>query len=181
MTENPQDKSSLCGKLMSQGEELVWEAFKTIFHLHDNFNSSGRLRFLWDNRRRDGCRILARLDRHYVSSSPGSNIHLPTRNYAIRGDCPASDHLLVTIDVILQDTIPRVSCYKMSSFYLKHPDETATVKQIWDTESCGSGNFFSRLTKFTCYYRNFCKTQAMDARRKETKARTTLSLAQEVL
>ena len=83
--------------------------------------------------------------------------------------------------MILQDTIPRVSCYKMSSFYLKHPDVTATVKRIWDTGSCGSRNFFSRLRKFTRYYRNFCKTQAMDARRKKSEARTALSLAQEVL
>ena len=70
MVENAQDKSALCSKTMPQGEKIVSEAFKSSLHLADTFNHNGRLRFSWDNRRRDGGRILGRLDQHYVSSFP---------------------------------------------------------------------------------------------------------------
>lgn len=70
MRQNQHDKSSLCGKSMSQRERIVWDAFKSSLNLSDNFNPAGKLRFSWDNKRRDECRILARLDRHYVSTSP---------------------------------------------------------------------------------------------------------------
>lgn len=101
MVENIQDKSSLCSKVMPMNERIVWEAFKASIHLKDTFNRNGRLNFSWDNRRRDGCRILGRLDRHYISSPAGHIPHLQVRNYLIRGDCPASDHLPVSIEVTL--------------------------------------------------------------------------------
>ena len=107
MTETPQDKSTFCSKVMSQGETLAWKAFKSGLHLSDTFNHNGKLKFSWDNKRRDGCRILGRLDRHYISSPPGPAPQLSTRNYIIRGDCPASDHLPVSIEVILHDQTQR--------------------------------------------------------------------------
>ena len=180
MLESAQDKSTLCSKLMSNCEKLVWEAFKSSFHLSDTFAHTGKLRFTWDNKRRDGSRILGRLDRHYVSSVQGSNLPLPTRNYVIKGDCPASDHLPVSIEIVLQATDQRKSCYKMSSLYLHCAEVRDAVKRIWSPERRDSSTF-SRLRRFSHFYRAFCKRQAAESRRKETEARSNLATAQETL
>lgn len=181
MTESAQDKSTLCSKLMSQEEKQIWEAFKSSLHLSDTFICLGKLKYSWDNRRRDGCRILGRLDRHYTSSSPGTNLHLPTRNYIIRGDCSASDHLPVSIEVTLQDVNQRKSCFKMNTAFLHNPEVLAVVEQIWSTENCASSHFFARLRKFTKFYKSLCKRKAQTARWEETEACDALSAAQEAL
>ena len=162
---------------MPQGKKLVWEAFKTSFHLKNTFNHTGKLRYTWDNRRRDGCRIHGRLDKHYVSFSPESNLHLSTHNYAIKGDYPALDHLPVSIKVILQDSDQRKTYYKMNTYYLQHAKVKGAVKRIWSEERSESNNFFTRLRKFTRFYRSFYKRQATESRRQETEARTALVAA----
>lgn len=162
---------------MPQREKLVWKAFKSSLYLRDTFNHTGKLKFTWDNKRRDGCRILGRLEWHFVSSPPRPNPHLTTRNYIIRGDCPASDHLLVSIEVVFQDTEQRKSGYKMNIFYLQHTDVKRVVTRIWTEERSKASTFFTRLKKFTRFYKLFCKRQAAESRRNETKAREGLSAA----
>lgn len=181
MTENLQDKSALCSKVMTQGEKLVWDAFKSSLHLCDTFSHTSKLKFTWDNKTRDGCRILGRLDRHYTSSPPSPHPQLTTRNYTIRGDCPASDHLPVSIDLVLQDTEQRKSSYKMNVYYLQHAEVKREVTRIWEEERREGSTFFTRLRKFTRFYKCFCKGQAADLRRKETEARAGFSAAQETL
>ena len=181
MVESAQDKSTLCGKLIPQRERLVWEAFKASFQLSDTFSHTGKLHFSWDNRRRDGCRILGRLDRHYVSSSPGSSFHLSTRNYLILGDSTTSDHLPVSIEVVLQDVGKRHSSYKMNTSYLQHAEVIAAVQRIWTGARSATSDFFSRLRKFSRFYRAFSIKQVKEARRKEADVRGALSAAQEAL
>lgn len=164
MVESAQDKSILCGKLMTNREQIVWEAFKTSFHLRDTFNHTGKLKFSWDNRRRDGCRVLGRLDRHYVSFSPGHISHLSTQNYQILGDCSTSDHLPVSIEVVLQDSEQRHSSYKMNTSFLQHKEVIDAVKRIWTGERREGGDFFSRLKKFSRFYRAFCIKKAKETR-----------------
>ena len=178
MIESVQDKSTLCSKLMPQGEKLVWDAFKANFHLSDTFNNTGKLRFTWDNKRRDECRILARLDRHYTSSTPGSNFYLATRNHVIIGDSPMSDHLHVSIEVILQHPEQRKTSYKMSTYYLKHAEVKRAVERIWSGERSEASTFFTRMRKFSKFYRSYCKLQARESRRLEAAARTDLVEAQ---
>ena len=181
MLESAQDKSTLCSKLMPHREKLVWEAFKASFQLRDTFSHTGKLRFSWDNRRRDGSRILGRLDRHYVSPAPGSSSPLVTRNYLIHGDCPNSDHLPVSIEVVIQNSARRHSSYKMNTSHLKHAEVSQAVKRIWTEERSESSNFLTRLGKFCRFYRSFCINQAKEARQKETEARAALSATQKDL
>jgi hypothetical protein len=101
MVEKPQDKSTLCSRLVSAGEEFIWQTFKASLHLINTFNYSNKLKFTWDNRHRDGSRILGILDCHYVLALPGASLYDATRNYTIRGDCPASNHLPVSIELVL--------------------------------------------------------------------------------
>lgn len=181
MTEIPTDKSSFCSKVMTQGEKLVWDAFTSHLHLSDTFSHNGKLKYSWDNKRRDGCRILGRLDRHYTSSPSGPYPSLTTRNYTIRGDCPASDHLPVTIDIVLQDTVQRRSGYKMNTSYLQHAEVKNEVTRIWSEERSEASTFYTRLRKFVRFYKSYCKRQAVTLRRKELVAREGLAAAQETL
>ena len=137
---------------MPQGEKLVWDAFKSSLHLRDAFNHTGRLKYTWDNKRRDGSRILGRLDRHYVSSSSGSYLHLSSWNCIIKGDCSDSDHLLVAVELILQDAAVRKSSYKMNTHFLHHAEVKEVVQRIWSEERSALSTFFTRLRKFTCFY-----------------------------
>ena len=157
MVENPLDKSSLCSKIMTQGENLAWEALKSGLHLRDTFNHFGKLKFTWDNRRRDDCRILGRLDQHYISAPHGSNPHLTSQNYIIRGDCSTFDHLPVSINLVLQDTKKRKLGYKMSVAYLQHAEVKRAVSRIRMDRSSKASTFFTRLRKFTRFYKSFCK------------------------
>lgn len=47
--ENWQDKTNVCGRLMSNGERLVFQALKKHFQVHDNPRFSDNARFSWDN------------------------------------------------------------------------------------------------------------------------------------
>jgi endonuclease/exonuclease/phosphatase family metal-dependent hydrolase len=61
--------------------------------VEDNFPRNNRIRFSWDSRRRDGSRILARLDRFYSFNYLGVNA--TEVDYRILGDSVHSDHLPV--------------------------------------------------------------------------------------
>ena len=181
MIENIHDKSALCSKVMPQGEKIVWEAFKLSLYLTDTFNHNGRLRFSWDNRRRDGCRILGRLDRHYISSPPGLPPSLHARNYIIKGDCPASDHLPVTIEIVLQEEEQRKSAYKMNTAYLQHNKVKQEVTRIWTEDRSVQSTFFTRTRKFVRFYKQYCRNQAAVSRREEQVAKDSLAAAQATL
>ena len=163
MIESPQDKSTFCSKVMLQGKAQAWGAFKSSFHLQDTFTYTGPLKFSWDNRRRDGCRILGRLDRHYILSPPGTHLHLSTSNYSIRGDYPASDHLPVSIEVKLHDSTHRTSSYKMNTSYLQRAEVKEADMKIWSTERTERSSFFTKIRKFTRFYKSYCKKQAADS------------------
>jgi endonuclease/exonuclease/phosphatase family metal-dependent hydrolase len=85
--------------------------------VEDNFPSSNRIRFSWDNRRRNRIRVLARLDRVYSFQATGA---LKTVvEYEILGNCNHSDHFPVWCKILLQPEEKKKSAYKMSDLYLK--------------------------------------------------------------
>jgi endonuclease/exonuclease/phosphatase family metal-dependent hydrolase len=88
------DKSSICGKMISEGEKAVFSLLTSTLGVEDNFSPNESIRFSWYNKRQGGVRIMARLDRVYsfqaVALSPS-----PIVEYEIRGDSVHSDHLAV--------------------------------------------------------------------------------------
>lgn len=62
--------------------------------VEDRFSLANPIRYSWDNKKNDGVRILARLDR--ICSFQALTLGLETvEDYHIRGDNAHSDHLVV--------------------------------------------------------------------------------------
>lgn len=64
--ERREDKSNLCGKLVSEGEKVVFTQLTAMLGIEDKYSSTCLVKFSWDNRRCDGVQVLARLDRIYT-------------------------------------------------------------------------------------------------------------------
>jgi hypothetical protein len=76
------------------GEEArIFFQLLDILRVNDPFPNANRVKFSWDNRRRTGLRVLARLDRIY-SYIPVGNVN-PVEEYFIVGRSNHSDHLPV--------------------------------------------------------------------------------------
>jgi len=56
-------KSSFCGKIISTWERQVFEELLRTLNVEECFPNMGPIKYTWDNKRLDGVRILARLDR----------------------------------------------------------------------------------------------------------------------
>jgi exonuclease III len=95
------DKSTSCGKIMTDGEKFVFEQLLSALKVEDAFPNTSPIKYSWDNKRRDGVRVLARLDRIY-SFQPPSLDSQPMSEYYIRGDSNHSDHLPGWGKVLLQ-------------------------------------------------------------------------------
>jgi hypothetical protein len=75
-------------------EGLAFQQLKVALKVEDAFPNSSPIKFSWDNKRRNGVRILARLD--WISSFQVCMAAAPPiAEYYIRGDSIHFDHLLV--------------------------------------------------------------------------------------
>jgi hypothetical protein len=79
------------------------------------------------------------------SSILGESLHGSTRNYTIRGDYTTSDHLPVTIKLVLQDSGSRQTCYKTNTLYLQHLKVKEAVNKIWPQERRAASTFFTKV------------------------------------
>lgn len=105
MVERRADKSSLCGKTMPAQERLLFNALKTSIQVEEYPKTSPTLSYSWDNARRDGDRLMARLDRIYLfPDSPGSQRKI--LDYRIIGDNTKSDHNPIYLSLELAQTQP---------------------------------------------------------------------------
>jgi exonuclease III len=134
MTEQDGDKSSGCSRKLSHAECNSWSLLKSSLDVQDHFCAGQNLRYSWDNGR-IGARILARLDRFYISNRSCTEGII--EEYRIRGDCRYSDHLLVGFCMNLGAAKKQPSCYKMNSVFFKEPDVKA--------EYLGSGRIHQRM------------------------------------
>lgn len=82
--ENKGDKSSLCGKLISPTERHEFELLLGALNVEDKFSCNNPIKYTWDNRRKDGSRILACLDRIYSFKLDGGQLS-PVAEYFIKG------------------------------------------------------------------------------------------------
>lgn len=67
--ERKEDKSNQRESYMTKEEKRVFQELKEIFHVADASSLSNRITFSSDNRRRDGNRVMAGLDRFYTFSN----------------------------------------------------------------------------------------------------------------
>lgn len=79
---------------MMMVEKLAFKELTAALNVADRFPPSNPIRFLGDNKRRDGACILARLDRIHTFQSMGAGPQ-PVIDYFIKSDCNHSDHLPV--------------------------------------------------------------------------------------
>ena len=57
--ERREDKSTECGMIMSDGEKLLFGQFTLALKVEDVFPNTSLIKYIWDNKKRDGIRILA--------------------------------------------------------------------------------------------------------------------------
>jgi exonuclease III len=98
--EHRHDKSNNCGRLVNDGERIIFSQLLDALQVEDNFPSGNKIKFSWDNRRRDGTKVLARLDRIYAFQATGT--FKSVADYEILGDSNHSDHLPVRHKILLQ-------------------------------------------------------------------------------
>jgi hypothetical protein len=172
--ENRVDKSSICGKLIPPGEKLVFTQLTSLLGVADNYQLNGALQFTWDNKRQDGSRVMARLDRIYAfqGTAPGAE---PVEEYLIKGDSVHSDHLAVWCKLTLLPEPKRLSAYKMSTLYLKDKEVRRQVENIWRANP--NLQYFGRLRKCIKFYKEYCIQKARDRRCTETDLRQRLAAA----
>ena len=129
---SPRDKTNECGRLVSGIDAGLFTQLIDLLQVHDPFSSSNRIKFSWDNRRRTGLRVLARLDRIYSFKLGGNAITV--EEYYILGNNSHSNHLPMWYKLALQPEPKRKSAYKMSSFFLKNQVVKENFKEIWESQ-----------------------------------------------
>jgi exonuclease III len=174
---SPGDKTSECGRLISGEEARIFAQLVDLVQVADPFPSTNRVKFSWDNRRRTGLRVLARLDRIYSYKQVGNVV--PVEEYYIIGNSNHSDHLPVWCKIALQPEPKRKSSYKMNSFFLKDPVVKDYFTKIWAAQP--HLGFFGKIRRCLKFYRQFCIQKAQERRLKEEELRTELVHAMEVL
>jgi hypothetical protein len=165
------DKSISSGQLISEREKLVFNHLTEALQIKDTFPSSNRICYNWDNRRQNGIRVLARLDRVYVfKAGAGGEI---LGEYEIMADSNHFDHLPVRRKIPLQTETRRKSSYKMSACYLNETTVIQRIGDIWRSHS--QLPFFGKLCKCVKFYKSYCVEQAIASRASEKELREALS------
>jgi endonuclease/exonuclease/phosphatase family metal-dependent hydrolase len=152
MSEKLDDKSTGCSRSLSQIEAASWTMLKMSLDLEDFFTAGRHLKYSWDNCR-VGARVLARLDRFYVS---GGNLNKSLVNsYRIRGDSCLSDHLPVSLSLNLQKRQSKVTCFKMNSSLLSVPEVKSEITRLWNDHPPDT-HFLVKFRHVIRYYRRYC-------------------------
>ena len=107
MVENPVDKStSSYSHLMELKKELAWVDIKNKYNIEDYFSRNKGPLYSWDNLRKDGIKVLARLDRFYSFSSSIQNPSSHITQYKIMGDSTFCDHHPISFQINLNNSAP---------------------------------------------------------------------------
>jgi hypothetical protein len=152
MTVRNEDKSTGCSHSLSRLEETSWNLLQSSMDFIDHFSIGRNLRYSWDNRRH-GARILARLDRFYLSGGEGNKPMID--EYRIRGDSGLSDHLPVSLYLTLKNCAQKSACYKMNASLLGRPEVKTEITRLWNNYHAET-HFLVKFRRVICYYRRFC-------------------------
>lgn len=168
--EHARDKSNNRATNRTIEEKRLFHEFKALLQVEDNFPRSNKIKFSWDNRRVDGQRILARLDRAYVFE--GSQSQPSYHSYRIFGDTSFSDHLPVWREVHLTTFKANPSRYILNSYFLKDEAVKENIKNIWAINF--HLPFFGKIRRVIKFYKEFCLKKARDRRMEEDLARKNI-------
>lgn len=123
---------------------------------------------------------MARLDRFYSFASVGPNPSAHISKNDILGDCGLSDHLPIRFEIHLQAISSNGSHFKMNGAYLSDPSVIEKLHQVW-LSAPPNLEFFGKMHRVVKWYKSFCKEKAAARRAKETRLKSELKRAQEIM
>lgn len=160
-------------------EKEKFNLLKAHLQVSDYFTYTGPRTYTWDNRRSDGTRVLARLDRTYTFHSPSGQQSQYVTQHEIMGDCNLSDHLPIKLSIELGAERSAGSSYKLNSKYLYDPSILEQMVALWKSYQ-GQMDFFGKLHRLTKWYNTPCLRKT-ESRAHEVALRERLQQAQETL
>jgi len=169
MVELREDKSSVCGKIISERERLSWGALKLVLDIGEPVRSEKSLIYSWDSQRNGMERIMARLDRVSVSNYMQKGQTGRVSYYVVRGDGVRSGHHPLSCILELAVASPRCSFLKMNSRDFEAAKDQA--HEIWHNQPQGTA-FFTKMRKVIRFYKGFCKHKAAEFWKRGTRAET---------
>ncbi len=110
MVERKENKSSFCGKLISDKKRLSWEALKSSLDLHKPPRIKNNLKFSWDNQKLGKEIITTRLYRVYIVKSLFENQVNRVAHYTIKEGGVRFDHHPISYVMELMEMPTRRSC-----------------------------------------------------------------------
>ena len=161
--ERREDKSNHRASASSEEEKRLFGELKDLLQVEDKFPSSHNIKFSWDNHKRDGNRILARLDRYYTFSNPANPAS--KENYRILGDCSLADHLPVRRQLCFETPVQRKSAYVMNATHLKGKTVQDGIRRVWN--KFAHLPFFGELRRCVRFYKEVCIKRAEESRLRE--------------
>lgn len=162
VVESPSDKSNIDGRILSGVEKISFHELLASLEVSDSFNCPNNICYTWDNRRRDGRRLLARLDRFYTFEAPAGE---PLKkDYFILSDCSHSDHLPVWCAMELKTQTKQPSSWKMNCFFLDDPVVKEAFAKIWASHP--TLGFFSKTRRCTKFYKKFARRKREPAEKR---------------
>jgi hypothetical protein len=174
------DNSHPNSKRAGDTERLVF--MRMIGHLgvEDLFPATGSISFPWDNKRRVGVRKLKLLDRFYFFRSPSGYPAAHVSQYEILGNCLASDHLLVCLDLELYLESPQGSGYKVNKHYLEDHSVVEQLHEVWRLLPTSLA-FFGKLKRLVKWYKIFCRNKATERKARDVQLQQRLQAAHQLL
>jgi hypothetical protein len=166
-------KSSGSGRILAGMEKTEFDLFKSHLQIYDFFSPHSKLLFSWDNLRRDGGRILARLDRVYAFASDQGLLSSHVKTYEILGTSCHSNHKPVLFRIETQLTRPRGARFKMNGSYLQDPTVVTQLKTRWSNYP-NHLIFFSKIKRSIRWYKEMCIGKARERKEMESHLRQRL-------
>jgi exonuclease III len=130
VVEDSLDKSTRCGRILTGMELLEFNLLKTQLSVQDFFSRHNPITYTWDNFRRDGERVLARLDREYSFACGHGPPNRHIKEYIILGDSCHSDHKPVLFKMEYKETRAKGAVYKMNGAFKRPRCSGATEKNV---------------------------------------------------
>jgi hypothetical protein len=173
--ENPEDKSTNNGRIITGQEKAEFELLKAHLQLRDFFPPQSRVIYSWDNLRRGEGRVLARLDRMYAFACEhgAPNSHIQT--YEILGTSCNSDHKPVLFKIENRNIRTRGARYKMNGHYLSDPVVVEHLHTLWRSYPRHL-SFFAKMKRCLWWYKELCINKARERREAESNLRQRLAL-----
>ena len=135
----PEDKSSDCGRAISELERFTWREVLHALQVRDIFTYKGGTVFSWNNGQLDRTRKLARLDRFYTPTY--SKVEMRLFSYFIHGHAVGSDHALVQVELHIGQGEVRKFSYKWNVAHLGG-EIGERLRERWDSLPRDASFFF---------------------------------------